>query len=245
MLYAYAVEDGGRMRLEWQVTAPDRPGGLALARATERSCWTDLVRPEDRGRVEERRGRLLAGSISIDEVALRPIEGRALRLRLYGRPEARDGRVVRVLGSAEVLAADGGAEPFRAEEIAARLERRHAAAPPVHEVRRGGLPPARLRRVLDHIEADPGGDTGLRRLAGIAGLSPSHFATAFRRSTGLPPHRYVLERRVERARELLLADPRLPLAEVAYALGFPSQAHFTTVFRRLVGATPGAYRKGW
>ena len=66
----------------------------------------------------------------------------------------------------------------------------------------------------------------------------------FRRSTGLPPHRYLLQRRVGRAKKLVSAG-RLSLAEISYALGFPSQAHFTTTFRKLVGTTPGAYRNGF
>ena len=109
-------------------------------------------------------------------------------------------------------------------------------------LQRGGLTPARLRRVLDHIAAHLSGDTSLQRLAELAGLSPSHFALAFRQSTGLPPHRYVLQQRVERAKELL-TDPQLSLAQVGYAAGFASQAHFTTVFRKLVGITPAAYRR--
>lgn len=104
-----------------------------------------------------------------------------------------------------------------------------------------GLPPARLRRVLDHIEAHLGESITQRRLAGIAQLSMDHFARLFRHSTGLPPHRYVLHRRIARARELV-ADRRMSLAEIGYELGFPSQAHFTAMFRRLVGTTPGAYR---
>lgn len=107
---------------------------------------------------------------------------------------------------------------------------------------RGGLAPTRLRRVLNHIAANLGGDTSLHRLAERAGLSPYHFAIAFRQSTGLPPHQYVLHQRVERAKELL-TNPQLSLAEIGYAAGFASQAHFTTVFRRLVGSTPAAYRK--
>ena len=78
----------------------------------------------------------------------------------------------------------------------------------------------------------------------LSGLSPDHFAAQFRRSTGLPPHRYVLQRRVGRAKELVAAG-RLSLAEIGYALGFPSQAHFTTTFRKLVGTTPGAYRSAY
>ena len=104
-----------------------------------------------------------------------------------------------------------------------------------------GLSPARLRRVLDCIEAHLGENMSQRRLADIAQLSMDHFAQLFRHSTGLPPHRYVLQRRIARAQELV-AERRLSLAEIGYELGFPSQAHFTTMFRRLVGTTPGAYR---
>lgn len=104
-----------------------------------------------------------------------------------------------------------------------------------------GLPPASLMRVLEHIEMHLAEDVAQRQLAGIARLSMDHFARLFRQSTGLPPHRYVLERRIARARDLV-AEQRLSLAEIGYALGFPSQSHFTTMFRRLVGTTPGAYR---
>lgn len=115
----------------------------------------------------------------------------------------------------------------------------------VHPVRiaghRGGLPPARLRRVLEYIESHLDEDTSLRQLGVVAELSPHHFATQFQQATGLPPHRYVLRRRAERAKELL-ADPERSLADIAYALGYSSQAHFTTMFRKLVGLAPGAYR---
>ena len=109
-----------------------------------------------------------------------------------------------------------------------------------HTVHERGLPPVCLRRVLKHIETHLGNDVAQYRLASIAQLSMDHFARLFRQSTGLPPHRYVLQRRIARARELM-ADHRLSLAEIGYTLGFPSQAHFTTTFRRLAGTTPGAY----
>lgn len=124
---------------------------------------------------------------------------------------------------------------------------RHCAIVPAARVddhpRGGGLPAARLRRVLDHVEAHLSEDNSLRGLAALAGLSPRHFAAFFRQSTGLLPHQYVLRRRIDRAKELL-PDPRPSTAEVSYALGFPSQAHFTTMFRKLTGTTPQAYRKG-
>ena len=95
---------------------------------------------------------------------------------------------------------------------------------------------------LDYIEAHLGEDTSLRQLAELVRLSPDHFAALFRQSIGLPPHRYVLERRIVRAKELLAGD-RLTLAEIGYALGYTSQPHFITMFRKLTGMTPGAYRK--
>ena len=126
------------------------------------------------------------------------------------------------------------------------LLRRYAAAPvpSQDQDRKGGLPPSRLRRVLDHIERHLGDGVTLGDLASLSGLSPDHFAAQFRRSTGLPPHRYVLQRRVGRAKELVAAG-RLSLAEIGYALGFPSQTHFTTTFRKLAGTTPGAYRSAY
>jgi AraC family transcriptional regulator len=107
---------------------------------------------------------------------------------------------------------------------------------------RGGLPPARLRRVEAFLMAHLADDIGLDALAAIADLSPKHFARAFRQSTGLPPHRWLIERRIDRAKTLLrTAD--LSLAEIALASGFADQSHFTSAFRRGTGVTPGAYRQ--
>ena len=94
--------------------------------------------------------------------------------------------------------------------------------------------------MLDYIEDHLDQDICLNQLAEIAQLSPYYFALLFKESTGSPPHRYVLQRRIARAREML-AERRLSLAEIAYALGFPNQAHFTTMFRKAVGTTPGVY----
>jgi AraC family transcriptional regulator len=87
-----------------------------------------------------------------------------------------------------------------------------------------------------------GEEMSLRQLADLVRLSPDHFAALFRQSVGLPPHRYVLERRVARAKHLLAAG-ELPLAEIGYALGYTSQAHFGTMFRKQTGLTPGAFRR--
>lgn len=109
--------------------------------------------------------------------------------------------------------------------------------------RPGGLPAWRLKRVCDHVEAHLADDLGLDGLAAQAGLSPDRFAHAFKAATGRAPHRYVIERRVQRAAELL-ATTREPIAAIALAVGCSSQAHLTTLFRQVLGTTPGAYRRG-
>jgi AraC family transcriptional regulator len=108
---------------------------------------------------------------------------------------------------------------------------------------RSGFPRARLRTVMDYIQTHLLDDTSLRELALVADLSPHHFAALFKASTGLPPHQYVLQQRVEVAKRLL-SDHRYSLAEVAQEAGFPTQAHFTATFRRMTGTSPGKYRAG-
>lgn len=108
---------------------------------------------------------------------------------------------------------------------------------------RGGLSPAAVRRVQLFVEANLGRPLPLKELAGRSGLSAFHFARAFKQTMGVTPHAYVLQRRVERARELLRTTDR-SLGEVALETGFGSQSHFTTVFRRITGLTPAVVRRG-
>ncbi|MCI0569454.1 MAG: AraC family transcriptional regulator [Myxococcaceae bacterium] len=108
---------------------------------------------------------------------------------------------------------------------------------------RGGLSPAALRRVQLFVEANLGRPLHLQDLAQRSGLSPFHFARAFKQSMGVTPHAFVQQRRVERARELLRTSDR-SLGEVALETGFSSQSHFTTVFRRVTGLTPSVVRRG-
>ncbi len=105
------------------------------------------------------------------------------------------------------------------------------------------LPSWRLRRVLAHIDAHLEDPITLADLAGVAGLSRMHFAAQFRAATGLRPHEFLLRRRIDHAR-YLLADPRRKLVDVALSVGFQTQAHFTTVFKRIVGETPHRWRCG-
>ncbi|QWW72581.1 helix-turn-helix domain-containing protein [Rhizobium sp. WYJ-E13] len=100
----------------------------------------------------------------------------------------------------------------------------------------------RLRRALDYLEAHLKGVLYLEDLAKVAGLSRMHFAAQFRASTGLSPHAYILKRRIEDAQHLLL-DAARSIADIAFEMGFSSQAHFTGAFRKIVGVPPGRWRQ--
>jgi AraC family transcriptional regulator len=129
-----------------------------------------------------------------------------------------------------------------ATALAVHLLQHYAVCPPQLRSYRGGLPQARLRRVLEYIQAHLDHKLSLTALASIAQMSPYYFSRLFKQSTGLSPHQYLLRQRVERAKHLL-ADPRRGIAEVSDALGFPHQSHFTTTFHTLVGMTPGEYQR--
>ena len=99
----------------------------------------------------------------------------------------------------------------------------------------------RIRRVLDYIEEHLAEPITLDELAAVATMSRYHFAKTFKDHTSLPPHRYVAERRIERAKRLLEGS-NLPAAEIAYQVGYSSQSNFTATFRKLTGVTPARYR---
>ena len=105
----------------------------------------------------------------------------------------------------------------------------------------GPMVDCRLRRALECIHASLAEDLPLSRLAAAAGLSPSHFARSFRAAVGQSPHRYVIHLRVERARGLL-EDTRMPVVEVGIRCGFAQITHFATMFRKVTGLSPRAYR---
>lgn len=107
---------------------------------------------------------------------------------------------------------------------------------------RAPLPAWRLKRVVDYIDANVDAAIPLADLASVAGLSRMHFAAQFRLATGLSPHEFLLHRRVDQARRLLL-DPEARLVDIALDVGFQTQAHFTTVFKRIVGETPHRWRR--
>jgi AraC-like DNA-binding protein len=102
--------------------------------------------------------------------------------------------------------------------------------------------PWQLRRVREFIESHLDGDPSIQDLARECRLSGSHFARAFRQATGVPPHRWLTQRRIERAKELLLEN-RFELAEIALACGFVDQSHLTRAFAQSEGCSPGKWRR--
>ncbi len=124
--------------------------------------------------------------------------------------------------------------------IAVHLARNYSGdrdAPPAY----AGLAPHRLRRVVGFVDDHIGESLLVRQLAETVHMSAYHFARMFRKATGQPPHLFVTLRRIERAKRLL-GDDRMSLGDVGATVGFQTQSHFTDVFRRHTGVTPGVFR---
>lgn len=107
---------------------------------------------------------------------------------------------------------------------------------------RGGLAAGTLRRISEYIEKKLSNPISLHDLASMAGLSDCHFARAFKQSVGMPPHRYLMHRRVEKATALIQGTDR-PLAQIALEAGFCDQSHFSRLVARATGQTPRRLRR--
>jgi AraC family transcriptional regulator len=126
--------------------------------------------------------------------------------------------------------------------LAVHLIRNASAPRPPARRPDGALARGKLRAVVEYIEEHLDAGLTLEQLAAAAHLSAYHFARQFKAATGLPPHQYVIARRVERAKQLLQGGGDLSLAEVAAQAGFSDQSQFSHHFKRLVGVTPRQFR---
>jgi len=115
------------------------------------------------------------------------------------------------------------------------------SAPPPRAA--GGLPARRLKLILDYIEENLAQPIALRQLGELAGIGIRHFERAFRQAIGVPPHAYVVRKRVARAQNLLLGEPGLAIEEIAVRAGFSSSSHLSATFRRQTGYSPSAFRR--
>jgi AraC family transcriptional regulator len=125
---------------------------------------------------------------------------------------------------------------------ATHLIRAYSCKPSSVAVYRCGLGPKRERKVRKYIQDNLDRPLSLDDLAQVALLSPSYFISMFQQSTGMTPYQYVLQQRVEYAKELLTYS-KLSLMEIAHKCGFPDQSQFTTTFRRHMGVPPGQYKR--
>ena len=107
-----------------------------------------------------------------------------------------------------------------------------------------GLAPWQLERTLGLLLADLSAEMPVGELARRCGLSRSHYAKAFKVSLGLPPHRWLMSHRLERAREML-QRPSASIAEIALSCGFADQSHLTRLFHAATGVSPAAWRRQW
>jgi AraC family transcriptional regulator len=171
----------------------------------------------------------------------------AAALPAFGVTDGSDDQIIRSLSSA-LEAAECGQDRHCAEALRVAIAVRFAGLRAAENAAAGtsgrpvrALQKWRLKRVFEYVDAHLSNRITLLDLAAVAGLSRMHFASQFRMATGLRPHEFVLRRRVQQAEELL-RNSRMAIVEIALTVGFQTQAHFTTVFKRFAGCTPRQWR---
>lgn len=128
-----------------------------------------------------------------------------------------------------------------AQLLAIHLLRKHAVVKPGVKEYTDGLDRKRLREVIDYINDNLNQEISLDSLAVLVGMSNYHFARLFKQSTGIAPHKYVVQCRIEKAKEFL-KHTNLSISQISVDLGYESQSHFAMLFKRHTGVTPSRYR---
>jgi AraC family transcriptional regulator len=169
------------------------------------------------------------------------------RLRIYNRFQARDTQIEHI-GWALRAEMESGYASGRAymdglaTGLASRIVRNHSSLARPSRATKAAMPGRKLKVILGYIEDNLGRDLGLEEIAGVAGLSVSHFKSLFRKSLGVPPHQYLIRRRVERA-ATQLRKGRTPIGQIALENGFCHQSHLALHTRRVLGLTPQELRE--
>jgi AraC family transcriptional regulator len=171
-----------------------------------------------------------------DPIIKRLSDALALTERTHDRYAAIQEDALRLAIAVRLLGLQSGAQRSARGDAGDRMPDTAPAERPVRALQKW-----RLKRVAEYIDNHLSAKVSLADLAAVARLSRMHFASQFRIATGLRPHEYLLRRRVHRADELL-RNSSMTIVEIALAVGFQTQAHFTTVFKRIVGTTPHQWR---
>lgn len=165
-------------------------------------------------------------------------------LERTGHPDLITSRLL--LSAADVLEGSAALDALFRQQmtdlLATRLLAAHAGSSITIQPTLGGLSPTALRRAIERLRSDSDADVSLTALASDAGLSRFHFCRAFKESTGLSPHAWLRQHRLEQAMNML-RDTDTSVVSVAAALGYASQTAFAAAFRKLTGETPSDWRR--
>ncbi|UZE47453.1 helix-turn-helix transcriptional regulator [Rhodopseudomonas sp. P2A-2r] len=214
-----------------------RPGVITIIPAGSSSRW-DIHRPVDVVHLNLPQATLARVASEADAAGPRNLLDRT------AHPDLITARLL--LSAADAL--DGSAALdalFRhqlTDLLATRLLAAHAGAPVTTQPVIGGLSPPALMRAIERLRSDSDSDVSLGALAADAGLSRFHFCRAFKESTGLSPHAWLRQHRLEQAMNML-RDSDVSVVSVAAALGYASQTAFAAAFRKLTGETPTDWRR--
>jgi AraC family transcriptional regulator len=168
------------------------------------------------------------------------------KLRIFNRFQARDPQIEHI-GWALKAEMESGYPSGRAYTdalatgLAARIVRNHSSAARAPRSMKTAMTGRKLKAILGYIEDNLERDLGLKEIANVTGMSVSHFKTLFRKSLGLPPHQYLIRRRVERA-AMQLRRGNVPIGQIALENGFCHQSHLALHTRRVLGVSPRELR---
>ncbi len=214
-----------------------RPGVVIIIPEGSTSRW-DIPKPVD------------VVQLYLPDATLRRVAGEAGTakpadlLERTAHPDPITSRLL--LSAADALEGNGALDTlFRHQLIdllATRLLAAHTGSPTAFQPTMGGLSPKVLLRAIERLRSDSNADVSLDALASDAGLSRFHFCRAFKESTGLSPHAWLRQHRLEQAQNML-RDSEEPVVSIAAALGYSSQTAFAAAFRKLTGETPSDWRK--
>jgi AraC family transcriptional regulator len=219
-----------------------RPGVIWLCSAGQRIDWIEM----EQGGVLEILHLYLRPAALLEYAAERGFRGAATDSLRYTANDPLLQQIGRAILSEMQVETPAGSllVDSLCSSLSARLLQSHSLFPLDLAARSSGagkLHPRRLSRVLEYIHAHLGDSLDIGGMATAANLSRFHFARAFKASTGQSPYQYVSAQRLARAKVMLAQNQ--PLAQIALALNFSSQANFTRAFRREFGITPGRYRE--
>lgn len=210
----------------------------------------EIIPPNVAG-VWDLKGRDTAMVMGIKTSLLRSVAEEAgedpARLRVRNRFQIRDSQIEHI-GWALKAEMENGYPCGRlyrdslATALAARIVQNHSSLARPSRFAKAALPPHKLRLILAFIEDHLGRDISLSEIAQAAGLSVSHFKSLFRTAVGVPPHQYLIRRRVERA-AYQLRRGRTPIGQIALENGFCHQSHLAMHTRRVLGVTPQELRE--